>query len=240
MLEITVKRTVQPEFNCTQIKLIFKQSYELTLLKDNSEIKIPTLARPVFSFQWDVNGYRKVYWSQWEMLKAAVQAGTDFKIVFNFTDGVHSISCQAAYQALVLTASSCEFGTTEYFVPIAEFKTEIIQMIDEIIPAYPKEDLPEIFQHRLEEFPVILSSLEGQDVVIRQYYLDYTPSQETKVSVKTAKGLLQWFNDRTLPLPAGFKIVGDNMWYSGGIWSSTFAEPSMFERFRDSLARLNL
>lgn len=220
MLEITVNKSTD-EFS-TYITIIIKQSYEFTLSKDDMEIKIPSLFRPVFSFKFSLCTPLTVYKHQWVILKNALLNKLSYEIVFNHIDSRDCITVDD--HALIFNLSVKDFGEIHYRIPITENMSELLTMIDQIADIYPEVPLPEIFQYSLKEFPVFIVILYENNICRIQHFINnYNTEKNIFITIDRANLLLNWLRDRTSQLPDNMTFIDNilNIRYNDGPFKSS-------------------
>ena len=238
MLEITVQKLVD-EFG-TDIKVLIKQLYQFTLSKDNIDIHMPSIYRPVFSFRWSINTVKHVYKKQMFILKDCIQNNINYAIIFNHTDGYHAIEFKDS--ALIFSAGGCEYGDVTYWIPIQEHRSQVLIMIDQIAEIYPDEALPEIFKYSLQDFPVLLVSPAQYDSIILEcFYNNYNTQHKIRIPRMNAHQLLAWLNDQTLDLPPGMTFNTNTLniqYYDGLFCTSSSIDFRIFDKLKSVLANL--
>ena len=235
MLEITVKKT--SDQYSTYITLIFKESYSLTLSKDNIKIEIPSLYRPVFSFKWSLAGRYKIYKPQWYILKKAIFNKTNYEITFNNTDGYHSIKIEN--NAVILQMWADEYGEIHYRIPIEENTNTLLTMLDQIADNYPDEPLPKIFNYGLEDFPVYLSSFNtNTNLITIKLFYNYNQYTRIPLSKTDVLLILSWLNDNTVELPTQIKSDNGKLTFAtwDGIWRGSYSV-EICDKFKTALTK---
>lgn len=215
MLEITVNKSYIDEYTL-YITIIIKQSYEFSLRKDDIEIKIPSLYRPVFKFKWNINSPKTVYMEQWTILKNAINQKFPFEIYFNTIniDGTGDKQfISVDNDALILGTQTYKFGENEYRIPIKEHTSELLDMLDDIakiyLEFYPNMKTPEIFKYSHKQLPIVLVSPYLNYIKINYFDEKYNNLHETHIKISKARQLLQWLNDRTSKLPKNITFEND-------------------------------
>ena len=234
MLEIDVHRLVD-EYG-TYITVLIKQSYQFTLSKDDIDIHMPSLYRPVFSFKWSLNTPNKVYRKQWFILKEALLNKFSYEIVFNWTDGKHCITVDS--DALTFTLWADGYGEIHYRIPIGENLSTLLVMLDSIAEIYPDEVLPPIFSYALSDFPVILVSPSQNEFLILECFYTHNNHNKIRIPLLHTHQLLAWLNDHTLDLPPGMTFntnVLNIQYYDGPFCTSSSIDARIFEKLKSVL-----
>lgn len=249
MLEIVVTTFNQnPEGAEPDIRITvtIKQTYEIILIKTQNDVqvKIPSLVRPVLKFSWDLESPNKVYKEHWNMLKESIRKGTKSTIVFNDTDGEHSVRHDGS--TLFFLIWTFEHGKFEYIIPIDDSNSEdILKMIDDIIKLYPEEELPLSFSYPADQFPLYFASVKDEYVHIQFFPEQFSNARMIKISRRRAYLILQKLkrlNDEPLLIEDGMyfnKNQDLTVQYQDGIFTSSFDIPqNRFEMVIKELERV--